>query len=58
MVFLNFEGKFNDNTYLIDSLFFRLKDHLALYVIENDGVRMMIDAGEALMARKVVKIPL
>ncbi len=55
LVFINSEGKFNDNTYLIDSLFFRLEGHLALYVIENDGVRMMIDAGEALMARKVVK---
>lgn len=55
MVHINSEGKFNDNTYLIDGMLFRLPEHLALYVIENNGMRMMIDAGVPLAARKVVK---
>ena len=54
MVFINSEGKFNDNSYLIDGELYRMKGNLALYVIENNGARMMIDAGEALMARKIV----
>jgi glyoxylase-like metal-dependent hydrolase (beta-lactamase superfamily II) len=55
MVFINTEGKFNDNSYLIDGLLFRLTKHLAIYVIENNGMRMMIDTGVPLAARKVVK---
>ncbi len=55
MVFINSEGKFNDNSYLIDAELYRLKGALSLYVVENAGMRMMIDAGEALMARKIVK---
>ncbi len=55
MVFINSEGKFNDNSYLIDGELYRMKGNLALYVVENEGMRIMIDAGEALAARKVVK---
>ncbi len=55
MVFINSEGKFNDSTYLIDGQLFRMKGNMAIYVIENNGMRMMIDAGVALAARKVVK---
>ena len=55
MVFINSEGKFNDNTYLIDDMIFRLPGQLSLYIIENKGMRMMIDAGEELAARKIVK---
>ncbi len=55
MVHLNEEGKFNENSYLIDAEFFKLKKTLALYVIENKGARMLIDTGEALAARKIIK---
>jgi glyoxylase-like metal-dependent hydrolase (beta-lactamase superfamily II) len=49
------EGKFNANTYLIDAEFFKLEKTLAIYVIENNGSRMLIDTGETLTARKIMK---
>ncbi len=55
MVFINSEGKFNDNTYLIDGGLFRMKGTLSLYVIENEGMRMMVDTSSDLAARKIVK---
>ena len=55
MVFLNSEGKFNENSYLLDDMIFRLPGQLSLYVIENKGMRMMIDVGEELAARKILK---
>lgn len=55
MVFINSEGKFNENTYLIDGQFFRMKGNMAIYVIENKSVRLMIDTGESLSIRKIVK---
>ena len=53
MVFINSEGKFNENSYLIDANMFGMNGTLALYVIENNGMRMMIDGGIPLTARKV-----
>jgi len=44
MVFIDTEGKFNDNTYLIDAELYKLKVSLAIYVIENNGMRAMIDS--------------
>jgi glyoxylase-like metal-dependent hydrolase (beta-lactamase superfamily II) len=55
MGFINSESKFNQNSYLIDGELYRMKGNVALYIIENKGMRMMIDAGESLMAKKVVK---
>ena len=55
MVFIHTEGKFNNNSYLIDGELYRMKGNIALYIIEHNDMRLMIDAGEALMARKVVK---
>ena len=49
------EGKFNVNTYLIDANFLKLPKALSLYVIEHDGARMLIDVGETLGARRLVK---
>ncbi len=49
------DGKFNENSYLIDAEFMKLKGTLSIYVIENDGMRMLIDTGETLPARRVVK---
>ena len=54
MVHITEEGKFNDNSYLIDAKIFRLPKHLAVYVIENEGMRMMLDTGVPLESRKVV----
>ncbi len=51
----NKEGKFNENSYVIDAEFMKLKGTLSLYLLENDGMRMLIDVGETLAARKVVK---
>lgn len=55
MVHITKEGKFNENSYLLDAEFMKLKGTLSLYVIENDGTRMLIDTGEMLAARKVIK---
>ncbi len=55
MVFINSEGKFNENTYLIDGQLFKMKGNMAVYVIENNGMRMMIDTSSAIMARKIMK---
>ena len=54
MGYIDSEGKFNGNSYHIDGLIFRLPHQLSLYVIENNGVRMLIDTGIPLSARKVV----
>jgi len=55
MVFLNAEGRFNENSYLIDDMIFRLSGQLSIYVVENKGTRMMIDVGVELSVRKIVK---
>ena len=55
MVFINSEGHFNENTYLIDGLLFRMKGFMAVYVIENKGMRLMIDTSSSLMAREIMK---
>ena len=49
------EGKFNENTYLIDGMLFRLPGTMAIYIIENGGERMMLDTSEPLAARKIIK---
>lgn len=54
MVFINTEGKFNENTYLIDGNLFGNKGNLAIYVIENNGVRMMIDTSEEVRVKSIV----
>lgn len=55
MVHIREEGKFNENAYLLDGEFLKTEKTLALYVIESEGKRLMIDTGEALSARKMVK---
>ncbi|MBD3195177.1 MAG: MBL fold metallo-hydrolase [Candidatus Lokiarchaeota archaeon] len=55
MGFINEEGKFNENSYMIDGLIFRLPKQLSVYVVENEGERLMIDTGVALSTRKVIK---
>lgn len=55
MVFIYKEGKFNENSYLIDGYIFGAPRGLALYVVENKGSRMLIDTSTAEMAEKIIK---
>ncbi|MFW9969673.1 MAG: MBL fold metallo-hydrolase [Candidatus Odinarchaeota archaeon] len=55
MTIINFEGKYDDNYYLIDAMTMGMPKFCALYIIENNGMRVMIDVGEALKARKIIK---
>ena len=55
MVYINNEGKFNDNTYLIDAELYKLKNSLAIYVIENEDMRVMVDSPSELGVRKFIK---
>ncbi len=55
MVFINKEGKFNKNTWLIDGYLFGGKGSLSIYVIENKGTRMMIDASEKAAVPKIIE---
>lgn len=55
IVFINSEGKFDDNYYLIDGMTLGVQKFLSIYIIEHNGMRLMIDVGEALKARKLMK---
>ncbi len=55
MVIINSEGKFGNNYYLIDGMTMGLPKFLSIYVIENNGMRLMIDVGETIKARKIIK---
>jgi glyoxylase-like metal-dependent hydrolase (beta-lactamase superfamily II) len=55
LVFIYKEGKFNDNSFLIDGFLFRVPNSLALYVIENNGTRMLIDTSTADQAKRIIK---
>ncbi len=55
LVYINKEGKFNDNTWLIDGNLFGGKGNLSIYIIENEGTRMMIDASEKAMASIIIE---
>ncbi|MBD3196623.1 MAG: MBL fold metallo-hydrolase [Candidatus Lokiarchaeota archaeon] len=55
MVHIRNEGKFDENSTLLDAEFLKTKKTCAVYVIENEGKRMMIDTGEALSVRRIVK---
>ena len=54
MVFINSEGKFNENSYMIDGNIFEMKGGLSLYVIDNDGERMLIDTSTEDQAAYIV----
>ncbi|MBY9016092.1 MAG: MBL fold metallo-hydrolase [Candidatus Lokiarchaeota archaeon] len=55
MVYIDTEGKINDNTYLIDAMLYKLPHQMSLYVIENKDERMLIDTGSALAASKIFR---
>jgi glyoxylase-like metal-dependent hydrolase (beta-lactamase superfamily II) len=55
IVFINKEGKFNENSYLLDGMVMNLQKFLSVYIIESNGKRMLINVGEAIKARKLAK---
>jgi glyoxylase-like metal-dependent hydrolase (beta-lactamase superfamily II) len=55
MVFINKEGKFNENTWLIDGNLFGTRGNLSIYIIENSGIRMMIDTSEKAAIPKIIE---
>lgn len=55
LVVLNTEGKINDNYYLIDGMTMGMPNFLAVYIIENNGKRLMIDVGETVKSRKIIR---
>ncbi len=55
LVFIHKEGKFNDNSFLIDGFLFGASRSLALYVVENEGTRMLIDTSTADQAKGIIK---
>ena len=55
LVYINKEGKFNDNTWLIDGNLFGEKGNLLIYIIENDDIRLMIDTSEKAAAPKIIE---
>ncbi len=54
MVYIYKDGRFNDNSYLVDGFLFGAPRGLALYIIENKGVRMLIDTSTPDQAQKIV----
>ena len=55
IVYINTDGKFNENTYLIDGLpLFGAQGSIALYAVENEGEILLIDSSLSLMARRII----
>ena len=55
MTIINTEGKITDNYYLIDGMTMGTQKFLSIYIIEYGGMRLMIDVGETLKNRKIIK---
>ena len=55
LVFINKEGKFNENTWLIDGNLFGGKGNISIYIIENDDIRLMIDTSEKAATPKIIE---
>ncbi len=54
-VFIYQEGKFNDNSFLIDGYLYGKRRTLSIYLIENEGKRMLIDTFTKDMAVRIVE---
>lgn len=55
LVFIYQEGKFNDNSFLIDGYLYGNRRTLSIYLIENKGKRMLIDTFTKDMAVRIVE---
>ena len=55
MAIINSEGKFGENYYLIDAMTMGMPKFLSLYVVEHNGTRLLIDVGDTLKVRKLIK---
>ncbi len=55
LVFINLEGKFDNNYYLLDGMTMGTQKYLSIYIIEHNGMRLMIDVGESFKIRKILK---
>jgi glyoxylase-like metal-dependent hydrolase (beta-lactamase superfamily II) len=55
IVIINSEGKIGDNYYLLDGMPMGVANLLSIYIVENEGMRLMIDVGEATKARSLMK---
>ncbi|MFX1479289.1 MAG: MBL fold metallo-hydrolase [Promethearchaeota archaeon] len=55
IVIINSEGKFDDNYYHMDGMVMGVPKFLSIYIVENEGMRLMIDVGEATKARSIIK---
>ncbi|MFX1275956.1 MAG: MBL fold metallo-hydrolase [Promethearchaeota archaeon] len=55
MVFINKDGKINESTYLFDGKYMNFPHFISIYIIENDGERMMIDSPQGTYVRKFLK---
>ncbi len=55
IVIINSEGKYEDNYYLIDAMTMGMQRFLSIYIIEHNGMRVMVDVGETLKVRKIIK---
>jgi len=55
LVFIYEEGKFNDNSFLVDGVLFGAPGSLALYVIENNGSRILIDTSTIDNAKRIIE---
>jgi len=55
LVFIYKEGKFNDNSYLIDGNLFGAPRSLSLFIVENDGSRLLIDTSSADQAELIIE---
>lgn len=55
IVIINSEGKYDDNYYLIDAMTMGMQKFLSIYIIEHNGMRVMVDVGETLKNRKILK---
>ena len=54
MVFINYEGKFNENTYLFDGRAMNIPAFLSVYILEKNGERLMIDTPQEQYCRKFI----
>ncbi len=55
MVFIEKDGRINENTYLFDGKYINIPHFISVYLIENDGERLMIDSPQGSYVRKFLK---